>query len=305
MARAKSTSTTGPRSKSTSAAAAPKASRASASSPAIEPPGRLSEVRPWLAAHAADPRALAALAWAPRRRAATHDACLRALLKLGGAAALDALATYRGQDAGSLNELGDAWDDFDRCAFARRVLASPVTLVARGGLARLDGVECVESLDTLWVHVADRCSLEPLRGCPELISLSVWCEGDIDLTPAAALPALDRLVIHGQKLGPSVLEPLRPARVGQLDLELGPGVDLGSLAGLARLRQLKLATARPALAPHELEALRGLVGRGAIVRGFTHQPWTVALGQVGGQLRESHGHRDVFDPELNPGGLFN
>jgi hypothetical protein len=161
---------------------------------ALPPPQKLSEVKAWVAAHGADPAATAALEWAPGRKFAVHDACIRALMTLGGPAALDALTSYRGREAGNMEDLGPAWDHFDRCEFARRVLASPVVLGARGGLRRLDGIECVEALECLTIETADGCSLEPLARRPGLLSGARGiCRGSFRLPIFSGEPSSDRL----------------------------------------------------------------------------------------------------------------
>jgi hypothetical protein len=265
----------------------------------LAPPQKLSEVKAWIASHGNNAGAMRALAWAPRRKNAVHDACIRALMTIGGPPALDALATYRGRDAGDMADLGAAWDRFDRGEFARRVLQSPVVLGARGGLRRIDGIECVEDLDTLSIETAARCPLEPLARCDKLLSLEIMARGDLDLGPIASLPDLDRLVIHGgEQL--ATFAPLKGARMHKLGIGLGPAASLGFLAELPRLRRVQMSSPRPALSDEDLKVLRRLVKSGVAICGYQHEPWTAALAHVGGRFAEAAGFRAVGDEDLGP-----
>jgi len=265
----------------------------------LAPPQKLSEVKAWIANHGGDPGATQALAWAARRKNAVHDACIRALMTIGGAAALDALATYRGRDAGNMADLGAAWARFDRREFARRVLASPVVLGAAGGLKQIDGIECVEDLDSLTIETAARCSLEPLTRCENLLNLEIMARGDIDLAPIASIPDLDRLILHGGERI-ETFSSLKGARMRKLGITLGPAASLGFLTELPRLRRVQISSPRPVLNEEDLAVLRLLVAKGVAICAYSHEPWTAALAQAGGRFAEAAGFRAVGDEDLGP-----
>ena len=248
----------------------------------------------WLATHADDPGCFVTLSWSAGRTYAVHDACLRALRLLGGAQALDAFVTYRGRDAGNKTELGVAWDRFDRREFARRVLASPVTLCGRGerGLERLDGLDAVEALQILSVTVADGCSLEPIARCEALVSVQLFARGDLELAPIARLPRLDCLTVLGTGVV-TAFEPLAGARARKVRLPLPAEHGLGFLEALPRLWRVLLTSPRTTVSAADRTALGRLVARGVEIAGYSHEPWTDALREVGGTFSEEAGRRAV------------
>ncbi|APR76445.1 Hypothetical protein A7982_01792 [Minicystis rosea] len=240
------------------------------------PPQKLSEVKTWLAAHVGHPGLYAALSWAPKRKNAVHDACIRGLVTLASPRALDALATYREQDAGDLAELGDAWDRFDRAEFARRVLSSPLVIGSKHGLARIDGIEHVADLDTLTLAVAKGCSLAPLARCPDILSLDLACHGDVDLAPLAALPQLDLCELRGSETV-THLAALAGARMRKLSVSIGPEASWRFLADLPRLERVRVVCKKPVLSKADGDVLQEIFARGIALCGYAHEPWTSGL----------------------------
>jgi hypothetical protein len=270
----------------------------------LAPPARRTEVKAWLAAHADDARALAALARRDGMRDPMQGASLRALVGLRDAersrgdesstAVLEAMATYRTADGFSeiaCLELGAAWPKFDRAEFARRMFGESLEFGCAGPLTSIEGIDADLALARLDIEVAAGCSLAPLERCLRLCSLALRPHGEVDLAPVARIPELTLLTLRGEAL--STLDSLAGARCHNADLAVGPKATFKFLLSLPRLQGLRLASSRDKLSPSDRAALAALVARGVTIRAYSHQPWTIALGEIGGTFTEAVGFRTV------------
>ncbi|GAA5141160.1 hypothetical protein GCM10023340_02390 [Nocardioides marinquilinus] len=239
--------------------------------PAPEVPQKLSQVKPWLAAHPdADPEALAPV---PRQKAAARVAAVRTLGSLGTPQALDVLGRYaadRYPDA-VLDELHRAWPRFDRRAFAATMFGRSDTLDL-GMAPSLEGLGAVPGLTGLDVvlDAPGGADLTPLAECTALRTLRVGAEGEpglLGVEPLLGLTALTELHLT-RTTRHADLTPLARLGVRRLRLDLDGG-DGSFLLDMAHLERLLLADgdARPETG----EVLVGLVERGVLVTVYRHQ----------------------------------
>lgn len=267
----------------------------------LEPPKKVSEVKAWVAAHAADPRAFDALAKTKKRSAPCGAASIRALAAIGGARALETLATYRGEEPEGAfgdtfhdavaRELKAAWKRFDRADFARRLFASALWFGNAGELDSIEGIESVAGLDDFAFVAGIGCSLAPLARCKALTRLKVAILGDQDVAPIAQLEHLGRLQLYGESI--QSLDGLSSSPVQRLGVRMGPSSGFDFLMRLPRLARLLVSTERASLGASERAVLKKLVRRGVAVCAYGHEEWSIALRDLGGILTEAAGFRAV------------
>lgn len=131
--------------------------------------------------------------------------CIQALAKIGSSAAMEILADYAKDTRYELSrELGEAWDTFDRDAYARKVLSHTnkvyvSTLVSSEEFKHL---KHINKLTIKKLSLKDLKDLSPLQKLTNLTKLEIWETDEIcDLSPLAELPKLTHLTLSssGQK----------------------------------------------------------------------------------------------------------
>jgi len=184
------------------------------------------------------------LASRPKLPAHIAAACVRALISIGGDAALETLAGYAADErqvvlAGLLH----GWDTFDHKAYVERVLARITTLE----LERASGLSVLEYLTNLSKLEIQDCKslvdLNSLAKLPNMECLHLWnCELITDLAPLGSLTKLSELDLSGCSRVIN-LKPLSGlVKLTYLDLSLFEDIrDLSPIAGLVNLTWLNLA----------------------------------------------------------------
>lgn len=128
----------------------------------------------------------------------TSTACVRALVGIGGDAALDMLEEYANDGSEAvIKELLKAWDSFDREVFAKRILSRAFRETSAMHLERassVDGIQYLPCLTSLELYDCSRLrDFTPLIGLTSLNSLTLSdCSLDnLNLTSLASLPSID------------------------------------------------------------------------------------------------------------------
>jgi Leucine-rich repeat (LRR) protein len=120
--------------------------------------------------------------------------CVQALAKIGSSAAMEILVDYAKDTRHQLSrELGEAWDAFDRDAYAYKVL-SHSNKVYIPTLVSSEGFEHLKHINELAIEKLSLKDLSPLQKLTNLTKLKIWETDEIcDLSPLAELTKLTHL----------------------------------------------------------------------------------------------------------------
>jgi hypothetical protein len=269
----------------------------------VTPPGKLSEVKPWLAAHPGiDPSVLARR---DKQRASAKAAAIRALAAMGTQEALEVLAGYRPivtevdgstevEHEGAMGdtfadpvarEIAAAWTRFDRATFAARMFSGfgELWFANAGPLADLTGIEAITGLHDLRIFVAETADLSPLSRCSGLRGLEINIHGRTSgIKPVVAIRGLRYLaLINAEALDQSSVDALAGAvDVTNLHVSVGGEVDISPLAKLPALERLQLAAGERRADARTVTALGEILARGAEVCLYAHERWSAAAAKA-------------------------
>jgi hypothetical protein len=178
-------------------------------------------------------------------RAREAAACVRALALIGGADALDAIASY-GHDGRRTvkEEVRRAWDTFDPIEFAQRVLAQAnfEDALAVSNLSLIPAIRYLKQLASLRLEIGISASdLETIREVGSLVSfMAADIEHVTDLSPFSELHLLEDLELW-QASAITNLDPLRELHLERLGLYQAEAIeDIAALSNMSSLRYLSI-----------------------------------------------------------------
>jgi Leucine-rich repeat (LRR) protein len=171
--------------------------------------------------------------------------CVKALAQIGSTAAMNAIANYAktivevyGNNELS-EEIGRAWDAFERHDYARTVLLNS-TILRVPNLISWDGFEHLSHLTNLFLLEASISDISPVSSLSNLTQLVVTYTSISDISPVSPLSNLTYLNLHGDSI--SDISPVSTlSNLTSLYLQGTAISDLSPVSPLSNLTELLLS----------------------------------------------------------------